>query len=281
VTTAEVEDPVVMCTKQDLRNLCFKEGTTSLGGSSIAKCTRCSKMFTSEEFVANVMNSYFPCDDMISLDNHMALGAKWIGARSDLPDTCPNFMGSFMINASKNLHRSTHALSCFKKGHECRFFNPNMPSDETVTVFDMNWQAKWTLWSGESHNCDTFQVTMERHPLDVFVNTDHAQTSRWIGCNTNVQCGIDGGHIFYCTMYQTKSTQAEDSRKYAKVTKMMTNRICHYEQSVESINSADGSNAADIPTPFTEGYQQLLGSVLVHTGDAPLARYIIMNGSCF
>jgi len=37
-------------------------------------------MFTSEEFVANVMNSYFLSDEMILLDKCMTLGAKQIGA---------------------------------------------------------------------------------------------------------------------------------------------------------------------------------------------------------
>jgi len=284
--SAQLEKSVVWCTKQDLRNLRYREGTTSFGDTSIAKCSTCNKTFTSEDFVANVMNGYYPSDDAASLDRRMALGAKRIGAGLDLPTTCPDFMGSFMINASENLHRTTHALSCFKKGPECRFLNPMPPCDETITVFDVNNQARWAAWSGECHERDTFQVIMKRDPLDVFVNTHHPATSRLIGCNTNVQCGIDGGHIFYCTTYQTKSTQAEDSRKYATVAKMMTDRIRRYEQSIENVaESANDCNAVDIPPPFTEGYRRLLGSVLVHTGDhvvsAPLGRYIVMNGSRF
>jgi hypothetical protein len=55
--------------------------------------------------------------------------------------------------------------------------------------------------------------------FNVFVNRHHPQMSKIIGCNTNVQCGINGDHIMYSTTFQTKSTQAEDSRKYAAVAK--------------------------------------------------------------
>jgi len=278
----ETQEPT-HCSPQDLRNLRYKDGVSSIGGKNIGKCEACGTAFTSEALVSNVINGYLPCSDVAEQDLRMSLAAKRVGAGLSLPETFPDFLGDFMTNASKNLHRSEHAMSCFKKGSECRFCNPQMPCNKTVTIFDINQTMKWTCFSGKQKHRDAFYVKLERDPFDVFVNTHHPQTSKIIGCNTNVQCGIDGGHIMYSTTYQTKSTQAEDSRKYATVGKSICYQIKRYEESVSAAASGDAS--ADCPTPFAEGYRRLLASVLVNTGahvvSAPLARYIVMNGSRF
>jgi hypothetical protein len=78
---------------------------------------------------------------------------------------------------------------------------PNKAWDKTDTIFDANQTLRWTSFSGEKMERDAFYMKLERDPLDVFVNTHHPETSRILGCNMNIQCGINGGHIMYTTTY--------------------------------------------------------------------------------
>jgi hypothetical protein len=52
---------------------------------------------------------------------------------------------------------------------------------------------------GNNEERAPFVIETEQHLFDVFMNQYHARLSTILGCNTNVQCGIGGGHIMYIT----------------------------------------------------------------------------------
>ena len=99
-------------------------------------------------------------------------------------------MQEFMIHALNNLHASNHVHSCFKKGY--REYNIHEAFSDPV--------PPW--WH-----------------FDIFMNWYHNHLSEILGSNTNVQCGIDGGHMMYATYYTSKGTQAEDKLMYCQVAK--------------------------------------------------------------
>ena len=115
-----------------------------------------------------------------------------------------------MTHAMTNLHASFHTRTCFKKGYECRGKLPNRPCLCTKVHFNDEKPLDWWTWMGDKDEREPFFIETERHLFDVFMNHYHSRLSSILGCNTNVQCGIDGGHILYATYYAAKSTQTED-----------------------------------------------------------------------
>ena len=154
-----------------------------------------------------------------------------------------------------------------------------MPSElDTHVHFHHDITSLHTQWHGLQHLRSPFQVITKRAHSDVFVNCHHAWTSIVLGCNTNIQIGLDGKHIMYCTLYTGKSNQAEDSQNYLRVAK----NLGHYIQQQQRHMAASGEHPS---TPFQIGYLRLLGAVLAnssaHVISAPLASFIIHEGSRF
>jgi hypothetical protein len=130
---------------------------------------------------------------------------------------------------------------------------------------------------GEKEQRAPFLIESERHLFDVFMNQYHVTLSKMLGCNTNVQCGIDGGHLMYVTYYASKATQAEDKVAYCRVARTLYKRIRIAEENAE--------NGIDVDNPFQEGYRRLLSSILSHTESTvvsgPMAWFIMRNRSRF
>ena len=70
----------------------------------------------------------------------------------------------------------------------------------------------------------SFDVVVERKMGDQYLNTFSPTVLGTIGYNTNVQIG-DVAHIYYNTLYGTKSTQDEDTRSYLRVCNELSRRI--------------------------------------------------------
>ena len=123
-----------------------------------------------------------------------------------------------------------------------------MPSElDTHVHFHHDITSLHTQWHGLQHLRSPFQVITKRAHSDVFVNCHHAWTSIVLGCNTNIQIGLDGKHIMYCTLYTGKSNQAEDSQNYLRVAK----NLGHYIQRQQRHMAASGEHPS---TPFQIGY---------------------------
>jgi hypothetical protein len=116
------------------------------------------------------------------------------------------------------------------------------------------------------------------------MNRYHHRLSTILGCNTNVQCGIDGAHMMYVTYYSTKNTQSEDKLAYCQVAKTLYARIRQQEEA--QLDPELCIDAVQAPTPFCEGYRRLLSAVLSHTRQghvvsAPMAWFIMRKGTRF
>ena len=270
-----------LCSDQSLRNLRFKHGKSEYGDNNIVCCSECGHKFSAEELVENVMKTWYGSET--NLKNKMTLAVKRYSAQLDTVKTAKERAHrDFMVAALRNLHSSDHVTSCFKKGCECRFEQPVRSCDSIQTHYDEGIEMEWWSWTGTKSVRHPFMVESRRHIFDVFVNTYNRVISNLLGCNTNVQCGIDGGHIMYVTYYSSKGTQAEDQKAYVNVAAALYKRLKKQE---EEEQDPDSSSQASAPTPFSEGYRRLLSAVFSHTKahvtSAPMAWYIMRNGSRF
>ena len=73
---------------------------------------------------------------------------------------------------------------------------------------------------------------LKRNMGDQYLNTCSLRLSQTTGYNTNVQFG-DVAHIYYNTLYGSKSTQKDDTRGYVSVCTAITNRINYQEKQME------------------------------------------------
>jgi PIF1-like helicase/Helitron helicase-like domain at N-terminus len=278
--SAEVD--IDFCQLQDLRNLRAKKGKSSFGDRNIAKCRICGVKFSSETIALNKLNQFGFNDNDGQLSSRLQLFIASQVLKTPVLST--NYyaeeMISYVTHYIRNLHRSEHASSCFKKGNgECRFLIPKQPSIErTKVTFRENCFYDMNEWNGVQGRRAPFELNMKRAFSDVYVNTNHSPTSISLGCNSNLQVGIDGRHIIYCTLYTGKSTQQEDSSKYSNISKQLAKYIKKQQDNMERTNEISS-------TPFDIGFRRLLGAVLsnssAHVISATLASFIIREGSRF
>ena len=186
-------------------------------------------------------------------------------------------MRNFIVHTLCNLHASSHVQSCFKNGFECRNKIPDRPCSKTTVHFDTENPIIWWDWNGTFMRSASFYTEPARHQFDIFMNRYHSQLSTILGCNTNVQCGIDRGHMFYVSLYASKQTQQEDQCAYAQVAKTL---YTHFRKQLEAENNPDTSNGMMCaPTPAAEGLIHLIAGVLANTSalviSAPMAWFIM------
>ena len=199
----------VICDDQSIRNLCYKHGETSFGRDNFLKCPDCGTLFNMDKLVNNVLVKWFGSE--LILEKKLRLAIKRYGARIESPSVdSDSLMQTFMVHALCNLHASNHVQSCFKNGFECRNKIPDRPCSETKVHFDTENPITWWSWSGTFKTSPSFYAEPARHVFDIFMNRYHSQLSSILGSNTNVQCGIDRGHMFYISLYASKRMQQED-----------------------------------------------------------------------
>ena len=92
-----------------------------------------------------------------------------------------------------------------------------------------------------------------------------------------MQCGIDGAHMHYATLYTSKGTQQDDGLAYVQVAKTLYARFHHQEEGRNDPESL--IEMVEAPTPQGEGIIHLISSVLsqmgAHVVSAPMAWYIM------
>jgi hypothetical protein len=276
------ESNIEFCQMQDLRNLRVKNGKSSLGERNIAKCLNCGVKFNSETIALKKLHQYgfSESDGQLSSRLQLFIASQIVKTPVLTMDYYYAEMISYVTHYVRNLHRSEHATSCFKKRNgECRFLIPKKPSVERTNVtFRENCFYDCNEWNGLQHRRSPFELNMKRAFSDVYVNTNHSPTSISLGCNSNLQVGIDGRHIIYCTLYTGKSTQQEDSCKYSNISMQLAKYIKKQQREMERTNEISS-------TPFDIGFRRLLGAVLsnssAHVISATLAAFVITEGSRF
>ena len=152
----------IICDDQDIRNLCYQHRESRLGGNNFLKCPDCAKQFDMNELVENVLVDCFGSTE--NLDQKLKLAVKRYSAQIDrLLTMAICAKQDFMIHALNNLHASSHAHSCFKKGYECRNKIPDRPCKMTMIHFDETNQIMWWTWNGTKNRRASFYAEPSRH----------------------------------------------------------------------------------------------------------------------
>jgi hypothetical protein len=183
-------------------------------------------------------------------------------------------MRNVLVKQHFNQHDWAHRPGCFKKGSECRFNLPQHISWETDIVFDED-RVQWYTLSPIDHWVSSFKVYTKRYLPDLFLNCHSPGISGLFGYNSNIQLG-DVGHIFYNTMYGSKSNQAEETKEFVDVANALDKRI--KKQLVEAMQSEVG----EYQDEYIEGLSRILGGIRAHVSETvvstTLAHAMMLRG---
>jgi hypothetical protein len=193
-------------------------------------------------------------------------------------------IASQCVSIMRNLHRSDHSKKCFKsKGGECRMKIPSPPLDHISIVYDEK-PIKWYDWKGKMQTRKLFLVIPKRTAADVFANIHNETVTSVLGCNNNVAACFDGGSPMYCTAYQSKNTQIEDSAKSTEAAKHMISKMNQCLQEMMTQKEEDDTDMDELDRTCL-GLKTMIGAVLMstnaHVCGAPLAAFLIRNQSRF
>jgi hypothetical protein len=150
-----------------------------------------------------------------------------------------------------------HCASCFKKGCECRFLFPFMSTPSTYIHEDRGDNNKnETLWfcqNGSFTSVYPFMVIPKRPMGCQFINAHNKPISEVFKFNTSMQIG-DALQVFYSTLYTSKSTQDEDSKKQLHIEYAVIRRI----KRLLDENQKNGCDQTTSELSFGEGLSRVL-----------------------
>ncbi|KAG7365075.1 PIF1-like helicase [Nitzschia inconspicua] len=241
--TVEGTEGYQKCTTQDLRKLRTKQGETSLGAKKILFCSVCKASLSSEDVTLQRLKQYYG-DALAGEDENFWLSSRYstkccvlmemevlhsmlppkYESQINMERFTPSARLKFIVAALRNLHKSDHSPSCFKKGSECRMKLPAYPSTETLVMFDDK-VTSWFDWRGNDISRSLSICVPKRAHADAYVNVHSEFASILFGCNTNVITGVDGGSVMYCTSYVSKNTEKEDNKHFADAAKHMVKNM--------------------------------------------------------
>lgn len=277
---------MIPCDVQQLRNMRYKHCPNTEEAKSITSCRHCKEMFSNDDLVDNVTREI--CFKMgIEMTEKQTLKNMRIlllSENANLVENLNHISGEskdFLLQILRNMHKQRHTFTCFKKSDECRSRVPNRPCAKTQVHFPAEDSIQWHSWNGTKGSRTPFMLEVERHPLDVFMNQYNPTTSRLLQSNTNVQLGIDGGHIMYCTCYACKSNKKEEKQSMIDACEGLLRTI--KKELLVARESAQDDDAEEAPNAMA--FKRMFVSILACTNDyhlsAPLAKYLIANDSRF
>ena len=171
-------------------------------------------------------------------------------------------------------HDYNHRPSCFKKGVECRFGLPKMANPKTYIAFDETNSIDWYQIDGSVLKVCPFEVVLQRKPGDEFVNTFNKALASMIGSNTNIQIG-DFAHVYYSTLYVSKSTQKEDTQSFLAVSNALDKKLA---------KAASEGNACEGPD-FVEGVSRTMSGIRANLAanifSATMGHLMVTQGGRF
>ena len=119
-----------------------------------------------------------------------------------------------------------------------------------------------------------FEVVVERRPGDEFVNVFNRILANLVGSNTNIQIG-DFAHVYYSTLYTSKTTQKEDTASFLAVSSALDKRI----------NKALKEGMVSGEPDFVEGLSRVLSGIRAHLSSnvmsATMGHLLVTQGSRF
>jgi hypothetical protein len=199
----------------------------------------------------------------------------------------------FAGNAITNVHLTWHTQRCFKKGAKCYANLPDGISENDILVYNQEFDL-WSNWCGNKEPRYMLRFQPKRLIQDVFMNTHNPTITKLLMCNNNVQIGMNGQSILYCTGYQVKSQQKEERHAFEKVSNVLCKVIQRQVRAENDFTFSRKPNSnkiifqteAKVTLPeHQQGFCQILAGIYTHTSGhivgAPMAHYNAMNESRF
>ena len=283
------------------QTLCF--GTKG----KLLQCRKCNTKFAPTEFVENTLterlesygitvdqpNPLTAKDRRLAMFSNAQLDAAafshvydFYNECSEQPDHLANThwgdegIRTLMLQHRFEYHCMMHKHSCFKKGCECRFLFPFIPSDKTFIDQDES--------TGNANSCpwhrlsdphvqwiSPWMLVPKRDMGSEYVNTFNCALSELFNCNTNVQIG-DVWQVYYSTLYGSKSTQKEDSERVQRIMRSLVYRLSKIE---EDIMMGRRSNKHGPEDSYTKGLCVMLSGLRAatsrHVVSATMAHLLI------
>ena len=296
----------------------------------IATCERCDCSFTVNDIVQTALRTHYPAS---SAETEFCFPETASNKRLDklvyelqkafdwLEDDSPagelqrakRYLAS---NALVNVHRTTHANRCFKKGPECYANLPATITDKTRILYC---EAKeFDIWSdcwGNKEKRWMFRFEPQRPVEDVFMNVHNPTITCLLGCNNNVMVGMNGRLVFYCTGYNCKPTQKEERETFENVSRVLIGilrkqvretffrlpfrcilfhsvlshhrlscSICSVFSSPNVSQEEEEGGEENLPDEIM-GFKRVLAGIYSHTSTyvvaAPMAHHVALEGSRF
>ena len=204
------------------------------------------------------------------------------------------FVRNSMLNLRFNEHDKDHRFACFKKNEECRAFLPTLIQVEPDILWDddhgIDCCFSWD-WDGVENEiipiqrkiC-AFTVLPERSFGDQYLNIHTKVISNIFACNSNVQIG-DIGHLFYNTLYTSKSTQAEDSRNFLYISNGFARTLQGQIEKQQRESNESSTSSSDEAPDFVQGLILVMAGIRAHMAStiisAPMAHLLATTGSRF
>jgi hypothetical protein len=124
----------------------------------------------------------------------------------------------------------------FQKNCECRMLFPKLLHDHTTIVEDHSegvtsfkrlvegdtlLTGPWLLYPKCPMGCE-------------YINQHSQAVSEVFNCNSNIQIG-DPSHVFYSTLYTSKSTQDDDSNRQKRIAMAIVRRLICQEKKLYTV----------------------------------------------
>ncbi|KAG7358146.1 hypothetical protein IV203_014733 [Nitzschia inconspicua] len=136
------------------------------------------------------------------------------------------------------------------------------------------------MFKGEKGSETPPNFVLDEETLHAYVNVHSEFACILFGCNTNVITGVDGGSVMYCTCYVSKNTEKEDNKHFADAAKHMVKNMQQQMAERKELSDLELEEEAS-----SVGLKGMIGAALmatkVHKVAAPMASYLIRNGSRF
>ncbi|KAG7374522.1 hypothetical protein IV203_013617 [Nitzschia inconspicua] len=168
----------------------------------------------------------------------------------------PSARLNFIVAALRNLTKSDHSPSYFKKGSECRMKLPVFPLTETLVMLDDK-VTSWFPWRGNDISRSLSICVPKRAHADAYVNVHSEFASILFGCNTNVITGVDGGSVMYCTCCISKNTEREDNKHFADAAKHMVKNMQQQMAEKKGLSDVELEEEAS-----SVGFKGMIGTAL-------------------
>lgn len=285
-------------TDQQIRDMRHQEHCKKLKGV-VAKCSSCHRDITTADIQKTHLDRlrrqlpsnshYFTTDITEMTDQRLA-----VNAMTYISSNLKSEENNLLFELSRfifNEHSYKHRPSCFKKGCECRFHYPAglnsdwscdlFASDDSTDTIDSH-STPWASMNDISR-CRGFTIIPKRCLSDIFINVHNPCVARWNGFNNNVQLG-DPAHIFYNTLYTSKSAVDEDVRYHKQTLDSVLTKINKDSMTSSALTQEDNDTQSPL-NDFRIGLGRLLVGITGHLHESVispnLAAHIISTGTRF